>query len=111
MVDRFEIIETAQLGDPLCRPGRLLYPSSRRVAGKDQGGRRPSTGRTTLPATGHATALAPANAGRTAGGESKTYHHRQAPADSIPWPHSFSAGGGPDPNPASFSHQATTLGL
>ncbi len=101
----------SQLGDPLCRPGRLLYPSSRRVAGKDQGGRRPSAGRTTLPATGHATALAPANAGRTAGGESKTYHHRQAPADSIPWPHSLSAGGGPDPNPASFSHQATTLGL
>jgi len=94
-----------------CWPGRLLYPSSRRVAGKDQGGRRPSAGRTTLPATGHATALAPANAGRTAGGESKTYHHRQAPADSIPWPHSLSAGGGPDPNPASFSHQATTLGL
>src|SRR5438105_9673266 len=94
-----------------CWPGRLLYPSSRRVAGKDQGGRRPSAGRTTLPASGHATALAPANAGRTAGGESKTYHHRQAPADSIPWPHSLSAGGGPDPNPASFSHQATTLGL
>ena len=108
-----ESLESAvsQLGDPLCRPGRLLYPSSRRVAGKDQGGRRPSAGRTTLPATGHATALAPANAGRTAGGESKTYHHRQAPADSIPWPHSLSAGGGPDPNPASFPHQATTLGL
>src|SRR5439155_25565770 len=61
--------------------------------------------------TGHATALAPANAGRTAGGESKTYHHRQAPADSIPCPHSLSSGGGPDPNPASFSIQATTLGL
>src|SRR5438445_1247217 len=108
-----ESLESAvsQLGDPLCRPGRLLYPSSRRVAGKDQGGRRPSAGRTTLPATGHATALAPANAGRTAGGESKTYHHRQAPTDSIPWPHSLSAGGGPDPNPASFLHQATTLGL
>src|SRR5256885_16258816 len=41
----------------------------------------------------------------------KHTHHRQAPADSIPWPHSLSAGGGPDPNPASFPHQATTLGL
>src|SRR5207249_5362432 len=108
-----ESLESAvsQLGDPLCRPGRLLYPSSRRVAGKDQGGRRPSAGRTTLPATGHAAALAPANAGRTAGGESKTYHHRQAPADSIPWPHSLSADGGPDPDPASFSHQAPAVGL
>ena len=32
----------SQLGDPLCRPGRLLYPSSSRVAGQDQGSRRPS---------------------------------------------------------------------
>src|SRR5207237_3536881 len=33
-----ESLESAvsQLGDPLCRPGRLLYPSSRRVAGKDR---------------------------------------------------------------------------
>src|SRR5438132_8171347 len=30
----------SQLGDPLCRPGRLLYPSSRRVAGEAQGSRR-----------------------------------------------------------------------
>src|SRR5207302_2879095 len=43
--------------------------------------------------------------------ESRKHHHRQAPADSIPWPHSLSAGGGPDPNPASFSHQAPAVGL
>src|SRR5437763_14243051 len=87
-------IAVSQLGYPLCRPGRLLYPTSRRVAGKYQVGRRPSAGRTTLPATGHATALAPANAGRTAGGESKTYHHRQATADSFPWTYLLSMGGG-----------------
>src|SRR5206468_7202114 len=38
----------SQLGHPLCRPGLLLSSSSNRVAGQDQGSRRPSPSRTTL---------------------------------------------------------------
>ena len=58
-------------GDSLCRPGCLLYPSSKRVAGQDQGSRRPSPSRTTLPATGHAATLTAASAARTTGGKSQ----------------------------------------
>src|SRR5206468_6465583 len=92
----------SQLGDPLCRPGRLLYPSSRRVAGQDQRTRRPSPSRTTLPATGHAAVLAPASAPRAVGGESPACHHRQTTADSLTGSDSLRLGGGADPDPASF---------
>src|SRR5579864_2252151 len=90
----------SQLGDPLCRAGRLLYPSSSRVAGKDQGSRCPSPRRTALPATGHAAALAPASTPRTIGGESKTSHHRQVTAGSLTRAHSLRSGGGADPDSA-----------
>ena len=101
----------SQLGDPLCRPGRLLSPSSRRVAGKDQGSRRPPPSRTTLPATGHAATPPSASSPRAVGGESKTSHHRQATADSIARAHSLGLGGGADPDPESIPHQATAVGL
>src|SRR5207247_10070020 len=101
----------SQLGHPLCRPGRLLYPSSRRVAGQDQRSRRPSPRRTTLPATGHAAVLAPASAPRAVGGESQACHHRQTTADSLTGTDSLPLGGGADPDPAPFPHEATALGL
>jgi hypothetical protein len=74
---------------------------------KEAGVRR----RTTLPATGHAATPAPASAPRTFSGESKTSHHRQATAGSIAGADSFRLGGGSDPDPASFPHQATALGV
>ncbi len=42
--------DVSQLGDSLCRTGRLLHPSSRRVAEQDPRGRRAPSGRTPLPA-------------------------------------------------------------
>src|SRR6202011_2833460 len=101
----------SQLGDPLCRPGRLLYSSSSRVAGQGQGRPRPSPSRTTLPATGHAALLAPASAPRTVGGESQACHPRQTTADSLIGTDSLRFGGGADPDPASFPHEATALGV
>src|SRR5260370_7296810 len=57
----------SQLGDSLCRPGLLLSPPSRRVAGENPRGWLPSPRRATLSATGYAAALAPASPARTAG--------------------------------------------
>src|SRR6266704_882893 len=94
----------SQLGDPLCRPGRLLPPSLSRVAGQDQGSRCPPPSRTTLPATGHAAVFAPASAPRAVGGESQACHHRQTSADSRTGTDSLRLGGGADPDPASFPH-------
>src|SRR5437016_5890247 len=101
----------SQLGDSLCGPGRLLYPPSHRVAGKDPGSRRPPARRATLPATRHAATLAPTSAARTASRESEASHHRQATEDSIARAHSLGLSGGSDPDPASFSHQAPAVGL
>src|SRR5204862_127719 len=67
--------------------------------------------RGTLSATGSAATLAPASPARTAGGESQAYHHCQTAADPLPGAASLCFGGGCDPDPASVSHQATTLEL
>src|SRR5438105_10285377 len=92
-------------------PGRLLYPRSHRVAGKDPGSRRPPARRATLPATRHAATGAPTGAARTASRESEASHDRQATEDSIARAHSLGLSGGSDPDPASFSHQAPAMGL
>src|SRR5262249_43219526 len=94
----------------LCRPGRLLYPSSQPVAGKDPRGWRSSAGRTTVPATGHAATLAPGSSGRTTGGESQACHHRQATADSVPPAGSLRPSGGSDPDPTSFFPPSASYG-
>ena len=47
----------------------------------------------------------------TAGGKSETCHHREAATDSVSGTDSIGAGGGPDPDSASFPQQATTVGL
>ena len=93
--------------------GRDVYYTRHRsrVAGENPRGRHPPASRATLSATGHAAALAPASAARTAGGESQAYHHRQATADSVPGTDSLRLGGGPDPDPASFPHQAPAVDL
>src|ERR1700730_5912758 len=64
-----------------------------------------------LSATGHAATLAPASSARTASGESPASHHRQAPADSGARAHSLRAGGGSDPDAASFSYPTPAVGL
>ena len=93
--------------------GRDVYYTRHREEwlGKIPRGRRPPASRATLSATGHAAALAPASAARTAGGESQAYHHRQATADSVAGADSLRPGGGADPDSASFSHQAPAVGL
>src|SRR5437016_4216024 len=103
--------DVSQLGHSLSRPGRLLHPSSRRVAGKDPGGGCAPSGRASLPATGYVATLAPASSARTASGKSEAFHHRQATADSVARTHSLGTGGSADPDPASFSHQAPAVGL
>src|ERR1700731_2942617 len=95
----------------ICGSGRLLRPPSRRVAGKDSRGRRAASSRAPLSATGHAATLAPASSARTASGESPASHHRQAPADSVARAHSLRAGGGSDPDAASFSYPTPAVGL
>src|SRR5215471_2706174 len=101
----------SQLGDPLCRPGRLLHPPSQSVAGEDTGSGNASPRRATLSAVGHAAALAPTSAPRTAGGESPTCHHGQTTTDSVPGTDSFRLSGGADSDPTSFSQQAPTVDL
>src|SRR5262249_10880687 len=101
----------SQLGDSLRRPGRLLYPSSQPVAGKDPRGWRPSAGRTPVPATGQAATLAPVSPARTSDGKSQACHHRQAPADSLVRAHSLGPSGGSDPDPTSVPYQAPAVGL
>ena len=90
----------------LRRPGCLLHPTSQSVAGENPRGRQPPASRATLPAIGHAAALAATSAARTAGGESQTYHHGQAKTDSVPGTDSFCVSGGADSDSASFSQQA-----
>ena len=101
----------SQLGDSLRGPGRLLHPPSQSVAGENPRGRHPPASRATLSAIGHAAALAPTSAARTVGGESQTYHHGQAKADSVPGTDTLYIGGGADPNPASFPQQAPVVDL
>src|SRR5215472_15493448 len=43
--------------------------------------------------------------------ESQASHHRPTAADSLSGAGSIGSGGGPDPDPASFPHQATAMGL
>ena len=47
----------------------------------------------------------------TVSGESQASDHRQAATDSLPGADSIGAGGGSDPDPASFPHQAAVVGL
>ena len=93
--------------------GRDVYYTrqSGPVAGKDPGSRRAASSRTTLRATGYAATLASASAAGTVSGESKACHHREAATDSISGTDSIGAGGGTDPDSASFPHQATAMGL
>src|SRR5438094_7673897 len=79
------------------------------MVGEDPRARHPSPSRATLPAIGHAAALAATSAARTAGGESQTYHHCQAKTDSVPGTDSFCVSGGADSDPASFSQQAPAV--
>lgn len=101
----------SQLGDPLCRPRRLLHSPSQPVAGKNPRSRNSPPRRATVSATGHAAALAPTSTARTAGGESQTCHHCQTPTDSVAGTDSFRISGGADSDPASFSQQAPTVDL
>src|SRR5215467_3492754 len=109
----YESVESvvSQLGDPLCRPGRLLHTSSQSVAGEDTRSRNSPTGRTALSTTRHAAALAPTSTARTAGRESQTCHHGQAPTDSVPGTDSLGICGGVDSDSTSFSQQAPTVDL
>src|SRR6202022_3541382 len=84
--------DVSQLGDSLGRTGRLLHPSSRRVAEQDPGGGGGPSGRASLPATGYAAAFATTSAARTASGKSETRHHRKATADSVARAHSCEIG-------------------
>ena len=98
-------------GIPVCRPGRVLHAPSPRVAGENPRSRNSAASRATLSAIGHAAALAPTSATRTAGGESQTYHHCQAAEDSFLGTDSFRLGGGADSDSTSFSQQAPTVDL
>src|SRR5262250_2688379 len=64
------------------------------MVGENARGRNTPPRRATLSATGPAAALAPTSAARTAGGESQTYHHCQATADSVAGTDSFRLSGG-----------------
>src|SRR5215467_1628334 len=81
------------------------------MAGENTRGRNSSPRRATLSAVGHAAALAPTSAPRTAGRESQTCHHGQATEDSLAGTDSFRLSGGTDSDPASFSQQAPTVDL
>src|ERR1700720_1462013 len=81
------------------------------MVGENPRGRHPPASRATLPAIGHAAALAATSAARTAGGESQTFHHCQAKTDSVPGTDSFCVSGGTDSDPASFSQQAPAVDL
>src|SRR6202023_1942834 len=81
------------------------------MLGENPRGRPPPASRATLPAIGHAAALAATSAARTAGGESQTHHHGQAKADSVPGTDSFCVSGGADSDSASFSQQAPAVDL
>jgi len=70
-----------------------------------------ASGRTTLGATRHVATLASASAAGTISGKSEACHHRQAATDSLSRTDSIGAGGGTDPDSASFPYQATTVGL
>jgi len=96
---------------PCAGRDRLLHPPSQSVAGENPRGRYPPASRATLSAIGNATALAPTSATRTVGGESQTYHHGQAKADSVPGTDTLCIGGGADPNPASLPQQAPVVDL
>src|SRR5207245_10533388 len=61
--------------------------------------------------TGAAATLAPASSGGTGSGGAPASNHRQAPADSVAGGHSLRAGGGSDPDAASFSYQTPAVGL
>src|SRR5215472_270318 len=81
------------------------------MAGENTRGRNSSPRRATLSATGHAAALVPTSAPRTAGGESQTCHHCQATEDSVARTDSFRFGGGADSDSESFPHEAPTVDL
>jgi transposase len=65
----------------------------------------------TLRAAGHVATLAAASTPRTVSGKSQGCDHCEAATDSISRTDSSGAGGGTDPDSASFPQQATTLGL
>jgi hypothetical protein len=100
-----------QLGDSLCGQRCLLPPASSLAAGKNPRSLGAASRGTTLSAAGHVATLAAASAPRTVSEKSQAYDHRQAATDSLSGADSSGAGGGPDPDSASFPHQATTLGL
>ena len=93
------------------RKGCLLYPASSGVAGEDSGSRCPPASGATLSATGQVEDVAAAGTAGTVSGKSQACHHQQATTDSIPGADSIGAGGGSDPESASFPQQAAAVGL
>jgi len=93
----------SQLGDSLCRPGRLLHSPSQSVAGQNPGSGNSPPSRAALSAIGLAAAAAPASAKRTLGGEPEACHYCQVKADPLVGPDSLRLGGSPDSDATSFS--------
>src|SRR5271167_3496993 len=60
---------------------------------------------------GHVATPAPTGSARAVSGESQASGHRKAATDSLSGADSLGAGGGLDPDPASFPQQAATVGL
>src|ERR1700756_1519714 len=100
-----------KLGHSLCRASRVSTAPSCGMVGQDRRARRSPTGRATLPATGCVGAFAAGSATRSAGGEPETSCGEITASDSLSGSDSFRIAGCAARDAASFSHQATAVGL
>ncbi len=100
-----------KLGHSLCRASRVATASSCGMVGQDRRTGSSPASRAALPATGCVGAFAAGSATRSAGGEPETSGGEITPPDSLSGPDSFRVAGGAARDTASFSHQATAMGL
>ena len=100
-----------KLGHSLCWASCVSSAPSWRMVGQDRRTGSSPASRAALPATGCVGAFAAGSATRSAGGEPETQPSEIAPSDSLSGSDSFRLAGGAAGDPASFSHQATAVGL
>ena len=100
-----------KLGYSLCWASGVSTASSCGMVGQDCRTRSSLASRAALPATGCVGAFAAGSTTRSAGGEPETSGGEITASDSLSGSDSFRLAGGAARDAASFSHQATVVGL